>query len=237
MVPETVTSVLSRSLPHVAALLAILACAPSLTAQDLDETQHGNRLRSGDRVTVKLYTSAGQEVAVVGGQRTIDADGQIFLPYIRTIRVSEYDQTALREELTARYSAFYADPVVDVTVELRVSVTGAVANAGQFYLDPTATVVDAIARAGGMYSELAVSTLQIPADQGSVRLVRDGEPIILNLRPDEITDEILHMRIQSGDWIYVPFRGRSQVRDEILFWGGVIGFVVNVIGLVILIGN
>ena len=45
------------------------------------------------------------------------------------------------------------------------------------------------------------------------------------------------MRIQSGDWIHVPYRERSRVRDEIQFWGSVVSFAASVVGLVILINR
>ncbi len=120
-------------------------------------------------------------------------------------------------------------------MELRVSVTGSVRSAGQLYLDPTATITDAIARAGGMAAEVAVIGNQIPANQAEVRLVRDGGTTILNLRPDEVQDSVLQMRIKSGDWIHVPPRDRSRVRDEIQFWGSVLSFVSSIAAVVVLI--
>jgi protein involved in polysaccharide export with SLBB domain len=207
------------------------------TRQD-DHAQSSFSLRAGDHVQIELYTAAGVQVNVVGGKRTIDQGGEVFLPYIGTLFVADLNQTSLREVLTERYKAFYENPVVDVTVELHVSVTGSVGRSGQYFLSPTATIIDAIAQAGGMSPEIiSAANTGIPADQSKVRLVRDGVTQILNLRPDEITNEILHMPIQSGDWIYVPPRTRSRVRDEISFWGNVLGFVTNMIALIFIIGN
>ncbi len=206
--------------------------------KEQDHVEHGFALRSGDHVQIELYTAAGVEVNVVGGKRTIDQRGEVFLPYIGTLFVADLNPTTLREILTERYEAFYENPVVDVTVELHVSVTGSVGRSGQYFLSPTSTIIDAIAQAGGMAPEIiSANNAGIPADQSRVRLVRDGVTQILNLRPDEITDDLLHMSIQSGDWIYVPPRTRSRVRDEISFWGNVLGFVTNMIALIFIIGN
>ncbi len=219
---------LQRALPLIA---LVLLATRSLAAQDT--TSYA--IRPGDRVTVQVFTAAGERVDVVAGQRIVNRKGDIFLPYAGTVHVSGLDEMGLRELLTQAYGGFYSDPVVDVKVELRVSVTGAVRLAGQYFLDPTATILDAVATAGGMATEYAVASSQIPADQQNVRLVRDGKTLILNLRPDEVADSVLRMRIRSGDWINVPTRDRSRVRDDIQFWGGVLSFVTSLVGLVYLI--
>jgi len=199
--------------------------------------RQGYALRSGDRMEIDLYTAAGDEVTVVGGERYIDVNGDVFLPMVGTLNVLGMDQTALRLELTRRYAPFFSDPVLDVQVDLHVSVTGAVGSAGGYYLPPTSTILDLIAEAGGMAPELSVQGLNLPSNQSAVRLVRDGITHVLNLRPDEVSDSVLHMLIQSGDWVHVPNQARSRVRDELQFWGGLISFVANLVAVVIFIGN
>ena len=216
-------------LPRILALGFLLATTP-LAAQVDDYA-----IRPGDRITTRLFTAAGDEVVVVNDQRIVDADGDLYFPYVGSVRVAGTDETSLRNLLRTRYGAFYDEPVVDVKVELRVNVTGSVGNPGQFFLDPTATVLDAMAAAGGIGSEYAVATVQLPADPTAVRLVRDGELQVLNLRPEEVQDTVLTMRVRSGDWFHVPSRARSRVRDEITFWGSVLSFVGSAVALVILI--
>lgn len=225
--------------------LAVLVCTALLPLQaqaqaeeEHAEDEHGYAIRAGDRVTIDVYTSAGAEVPAIGGERTIGLNSELYLPYIGSVSVADHDQASLRELLTELYGEYYTDAVVDVTVKLRVRVTGSVGDPGLLYIDPTSTIIDAIAEAGGMTAELTAAGLQnIPSDQSQVRLVRDGVTTILNLRPDEITEEVIHMLIQSGDWIHVPPRTRSQVRDEIQFWGGILGFITNIAALIILAGR
>lgn len=221
-------------LQRALSLIALVFLAVSgLSAQDT--TSYA--VRPGDRVTVQVFTAAGERVDVVGGQRIIDRTGDIFLPYVGTVHVAGLDEMGLRDLLTRRYGSFYSDPVVDVKVELRVNVTGAVGHPGQYFLDPTATLVDAVATAGGMASEYAVTNVQIAADQSRVRLVRNGRSYTVNLRPSEVADSVLLMRIRSGDWIHVPARERSRVRDNVQFWGSVLSFVASFVGLIYLIGH
>jgi len=223
---------LPRALIPSCLLAALLSASPA-TAQD----DVGYSIRSGDRVTTQLFSAAGEEVSVIEGERVVDRNGDVFLPFVGSIHVSGLDETQLRELLTERYSRFYDQPVVDVRVALRVNITGAVGNPGQFFMDPTSTVADAIAEAGGIGPEFAVSSIQLPADPESVRLVRDGETLILNLQPREVSDAVLNMRIQSGDWFHIPYQSRSRVRDEVQFWGSVVSFAASIVGLVVLISR
>jgi protein involved in polysaccharide export with SLBB domain len=219
-------------LHRVRSLLApaflLLSLAIPLSAQD-----PGYALRPGDRITLDVFTAAGERVDVVSGVRILDREGRVFLPYVGTVLASGMDETGLRESLTERYGDFYDDPVVNVKVELRLNITGSVGRPGQYFLDPSATIVDALAEAGGATAEVAVNTIQIPADQSQVRLVRDGGTILLNVRPDEITTEVIQMRVHSGDWIHVPARQRSRIRDELTFWGSIVSFLSGVATLIV----
>ena len=226
-------------LPRALAALFLVTSMPVAgAAQGGDPEPTGYSLRSGDRMEIDLYTSAGLRVTVVGGERYLDVNGEVFLPYVGPVNVLGLNQSELRLELTKLYTEFYDDPVLDVQVELGVSVTGSVQSPGRYHLAPTATILDAIAEAGGMLPELTSSGLNnIPADQSRVRLVRDGVTNVLNLRPDEVMDSILQLPIQSGDWLHVPNAARSRVRDELQFWGGLLSFVANLVAVVIFIGN
>jgi len=227
--PQTLLRVLTL-------LLLLPLILPAAATSQAIPVDYG--VRPGDKVTVLLYTGAGVEVGGVGGERIIDRGGQIFLPYVGPTSVAGLDQAGIRELLTERYATFYQGHVVSVKVELSVSVTGAVRNAGKFFVSPTSSVIDAIASAGGMVSELtAGGGTGIPADQTRVRLVRDGQTTVLNLRPDDISPEVLLLPAQSGDWIHVPNQARSRVRDEIQFWGSIMSFVASVAAVIVLIGR
>jgi len=194
-------------------------------------------VRPGDQVVTDFFTASGDRLQVIAGTRTVDREGNLFFPYIGTVNVSGMDARAIRETLEARYSeGFYTDPVVDITVQLRVNVTGAVRLAGSYLVDPSSTVVDVLGRAGGAGLDVAVTSNQIPADPERVRLIRDGETLILDLRPETASPDFLQLRVQSGDWIFVPPQGRSHIRDEIQFWGSVLGFIGSLAAVAILIG-
>lgn len=220
-----------RSALFLSGLLAVLAVSAR------GQQGEAYAIRPGDKVTVEVFTAAGERVSVVQGERILDRAGDVFLPYVGTIRAAGLDQTTLRELLVREYNRFYADPVVDVKVELQVNVTGAVRTPGRFFLDPTARLFDAIAAAGGATIEHAVTGNQIPSDQRNVQLVREGQRSTLNFHPADVTDETLRMRIRSGDWIHVPAQRRTGIRDEAIFWGSLVSFAASVVSLIFVISR
>ena len=215
-------------------LAGFLALAP---ASALAQQESLYALRPGDRVTIEVFTSAGEKVDVVAGERILDRNGDVYLPYLGTIHADGLDQNSLRELLVAGFAGFYAEPVVNVKVQLRVNVTGAVPKPGQYFLDPTATLLDALSSAGGANTEFAVTGNMIPGDAKNIQLVRDGVRQVLNFHPAEISDETLQLRIRSGDWLHVPSENKTAVRDQVLFWGGLVSLASSTISLVILIAR
>ncbi len=211
------------------AVLALVLMQAPLSAQ-AQSTTYG--LKAGDRITVEFYASSGVEVPEIAGERTIARDGSVYMPLIGRLDVTGLDATAIREALESRYEPFYSDAVIDVVAELRLSVTGAVRSPGNFFVDPTSTLVDVLAMAGGASAELSVSNINIPSDPSQVRLVRNGETQILDMRADFIDPSVATMRVESGDWLYVPPRERSRIRDEITFWGSIIGFITSIFVLI-----
>jgi polysaccharide export outer membrane protein len=233
-------SLLARSRPilALAALLAGLLGSPLAGQAPSVETQvYG--LRPGDRLTISFYTAAGRELPEVAGRRTVDRNGEIFLPYVGTVAVEGLDATEVRARLVELYGGFYADPVVDVVAELRVNVTGAVNAPGNYYLDPSSTVLDALAAASGTGLDVGGFGVggTVPSDISRVRLVRDGRTRILDLSPDDIAPEALSLRIQSGDWVFVPALRQSRLRQEVLFWGNVVGLLASVVSVIVVVSN
>ena len=85
--------------------------------------------------------------------------------------------------------------------------------------------------------EYAINLQVIPSDPSQVRLVRDGASIVFSVRPDDITEETLELRVRSGDWIHVPTKSRSRIRDEVTFWGSLLSITSSFISLIILLNN
>ena len=130
----------------------------------------------------------------------------------------------------------FASDRLTVNVKLQVNITGVVGSPGHYLFDPTTTVVDALAQAGGTGLEFTIAN-NAAADLEHARMVRDGETIFLDLRPESPDLSVIEMRIQSGDWIHVPPKERSRLRDDITFWSGVLSLVASVAAMVVLVGG
>lgn len=235
--PVSSLAVLSRFLVFTAGF-SLIATASTLSAQ-VTGTDLIYGLRPGDRINISFYTAAGEELVEVAGQRTVDRNGEIFLPYVGTVEVEGLDATEIRRRLVDLYSAFYTDPVVDVTAELRVNITGAVNGPGNYLLDPTSTLLDALAAARGAGLDVGGFGFggAIPSDLERVRLVRDGQTYILDFSPENISSEVLALRIQSGDWLFVPPLRQSRIRQEVLFWSNVAGLLLSVVSIIVVASN
>lgn len=194
-------------------------------------------VQPGDQVVIAFYTAAGVELSEVSGERTVDPNGEIFLPFLGSVPVLGAQTPEIRKMLESRYGELYSNPVVEVVTNVSVNITGAVRNPGHFFLSPSSTLIDALARAGGTSSEVDVGLQGGAADPSQVRLVRGGVGTVIDLRPLEISREVVNLQVQSGDWIFVPRARRSEMRDDINFWNSILATLLTLATLTYLIQN
>lgn len=220
-------------------LTALAALIPSLFA--LPATAQGYGVRPGDQVVIDFFTAAGEEIQEIAGDRTVDGEGNLFLPYVGSVPVEGRDAVGIRELLNRLYANLYPEAVIDVEVSMRVSVTGSVRTPNVYYLDPTTTLLQALAHAGGEGFVQGVAASQfsrgIP-DLTQVRLVRGDSTLVINLSADNEHIEEVNRPIESGDWLYVPtVRSAFSLRENVTFWGSVVSLVATVAFLVNQLGG
>ncbi len=180
----------------VAAAVAVLCLCTSarLGAQVPQPTGYG--VHPGDQITTDFYTAGGEALASVRGDRLVDREGNVFFPYVGTVHVEGLDVEGIRSLLLQKFDPFYNDPVITANVKLKVNITGMVGRPGHYFLDPTATIVEALSNAGGVGSELGITNTGAAADVAHVRLVREGQTRTLDLRPEIADPVVLELRIQ-----------------------------------------
>lgn len=146
----------------------------------------GVGIRPGDAVRVRVYRDSA-----ISGEYPVNENGDVVFPVIGRERVSGLTPDSLRARLRSAYGQYYRDPVLDVTVLRRVSILGAVRQPGLYPVDPTVSLAEALATAGGMTGS---------ADRGGIRLIREGRVL-----REELDRETLLGRtpIRSGDRIFV----------------------------------
>lgn len=146
-------------------------------------------LRQGDIVRLRIWREED-----MSGDYPVNEAGEVVLPRVGTLRVAGEMPDAIKARITQAYSRFLQNPSIEVTLLRRVQVLGAVRNPGLYPVDPTMTVSDALALAGGTTSE---------GSPNRVVLIRGGERLPVKL---EANTPIAGSAIRSGDQIYVDQR-------------------------------
>ena len=161
MPPNTIARTTFFSLRYArwAALAALLlsaaACAkpgPYIWVTQLPRDQLDLRvvttISPGDVVDVRVF---GQENMSAKGQ--VRLDGTLTLPLLGAVQVAGQRPEDLAKQLKQRLTQYIVAPEVTVVIELsrvNVGVIGEVRTPGIYELDSPATVLSALAKAGGM---------------------------------------------------------------------------------------
>jgi polysaccharide export outer membrane protein len=172
-------------------------------------------LRSGDLVRLRIWREPE-----MSGDYTVNEAGEVVLPRVGAIAVAGELPDAVKGRITQAYSRFLQNPSIEVTLLRRVQVLGAVRNPGLYPVDPTMTVSDALALAGGTTSE---------GSPNRVVLIRGGERLPVKL---EANTPIAGAAIRSGDQIYVD--QRSWISRNT---GVVTAAITGVVSLIIAFGT
>jgi polysaccharide export outer membrane protein len=143
-------------------------------------------LRPGDALLLKVYREPDLSDTI-----QVDEDGRAVFPLLGPRVVTEIPADSLKRQLVADYRQYVKSPAIEVKVLRRVSVLGEVKKPGLYPVDPTITLTDALALAGGPTPA---------ADRSDIQLLRDGEIVRKSL---EETRAIAYTPIRSGDQIVV----------------------------------
>jgi len=171
---------------------ALLFSLPLLLAQDA-------LLRSGDSLDLRIGGVPPEEVQQVSGTYTIDGDGYVNLPHIGKVRAAQTTQSELQRAIESGYVTrqIYTNPSITLSIPnmARFVNTGGEVKAPQrvpFTAD--LTLLGAISASGG-FTDFA--------DQGKVRLLRDGNVTIVNVKQVRKEPQ-KDIRLKPGDRIEVP---------------------------------
>lgn len=197
-------------------VLSLLAAIPAeLSAQaSRVEVEAPDRIYPGDLIKLDVWREED-----LSGEFLVDRSRIVVLPLVGRYDVSDETPESFEAKVVAAMQAEIANPSIDVTVLRRVRVTGFVMEGGVFSLDPTTTVADALAMAGGL-SQDGVA--------GRVLLYRAGLVVASNLDLDR---SIYESAIRSGDELRVPQRSWVARNSGALITGAsaFVGILVTLI--------
>jgi polysaccharide export outer membrane protein len=187
----------------------IIAFAISLLAlMQASAKPEDYRLGAGDLLKIAVF-----DHDELGVDARISQSGNITFPLIGQIQVAGLS-TRDAELLLARRlieGGFVKQPQVSVLVSeyqsQKVSVMGQVAKPGQYPLDASKKVLDALALAGGVLNDTAAD---------DVTLVRaDGSRIVIDLQKLFDGDPAVNLVVQDGDTVFVAHAPQFYIYGQV----------------------
>lgn len=178
----------------VALALALLAgLAAPAAAQNPPSAPDSLRVlavRPGDVVKIQVW---GHDE--LSGEFPVDENYDLFYPIVGAINVRELSVRQLRDRLNHELESLFQHPFIVVTPLFRVAVLGEVMRPSLYSVDPTMTIFDIIALAGGVTRD---------ANSRKLQLLRGGEEVRLALDATSIGRATLRdLGVRSGDHIVV----------------------------------
>ncbi|MBM3908272.1 MAG: hypothetical protein FJ363_09405 [Gemmatimonadetes bacterium] len=146
-------------------------------------------LRPGDAVRVIVPRDT-----TISGTYAVDQGAHVAFPIIGRFNVGGQPWSAVSAPLMAAFRRELREPGITLIPMRRVVVLGAVNKAGDYLIEPSASLSSAVAASGGATPDGTVRR---------IRILRDSLTIVANAPRGQ---EILEMPVQSGDRIFVQQR-------------------------------
>ena len=183
----------------LAPILMLAGAASAQTpAPDADGRGAPDAYRIGpeDQLLISVWKNDAMSRSVL-----VRPDGKIALPLLNDVQAAGLTALELRDVLTTKLKDFIPNPEVTVIVSdvrsLKVSVIGEVARPGRYELKSWATVLDALALAGGFTQYASRSKIVILHPKG-----KSMEKIPFNY--NEVSGKQENFYLRNGDIVLVP---------------------------------
>lgn len=181
-----------RSLRTVLLMASLCVTPPLVHAQSAPTAPSdtsGGTLKPGDVVRLKIWREPD-----LSGDFVVDEHGGVVVPKLGRVPVVGLSPDSLKSQLINSYSVYLRNPSIDVVLLRRITILGGVRNPGLYPVDPTMTLADAYALAGGISPEGKLNELE---------LVRGNQRTLYKLSG---STRIADTPLRSGDQLYVPTR-------------------------------
>lgn len=157
-------------------------------------------------------------------EQVISPDGRVSFLQAENILAAGLTIDELRAKFDEKLSEFYRNPHTIITPvayrSKKYVVLGSVVNAGVFGLDRPMTVIEAVARAGGLETGLYQANTVELADLTRSFLVRDGEKVPVDFEKlFQHGDLSQNVALAPGDYLYIGQASANEIY--------VLGQVVN----------
>ena len=175
----------------------------TIIPQNNDKNYH---LGAGDVITIEVWG-----YPELSGKHFVGPDGQITLPLVGPVRVSEFSREHAAKVITDKLAPYYVDLSTTVRVEdyasNRILVLGRVTHPGEITFGMTSpTLLEAISKAGGFAeaSGLPAEAQSLPYTHCAIFRGRD-QLVWIELEPLLTGKDLsLNLKLQRNDIVYIP---------------------------------
>lgn len=176
-------------------LLAFLAlfAAAGLPAQEPPIVSQGAltySLRPGDLVQITVW---GRDA--YSGRFQVDERGALHYPGLGEINATEMTLAELRDTIRTELERVFVAPLVTITPLFRIAVLGEVRQPGLYTVDPTLSVLDVVALAGGPSPVGNLAKIVVRRPSGETKLSFDDQA----MRGRTLQE----VGVRSGDQVFV----------------------------------
>ena len=183
-------------------LIAFSMCLPVWASQELtpEEVPEDYVIGLEDVLSINVWREPDLSIKEV----IVRPDGKISMPLIGDIQTSGLTPMQLGEHITEEMKHYVASPTVSVVVlkigSRYISIVGKVARPGIYYLGSTMTVLELLARAGGLQEEAKEKDISVVREEGgrSVRFPFNYRDVS---KGKNLNQNII---LKNGDVVIVP---------------------------------
>jgi polysaccharide biosynthesis/export protein len=172
-------------------------------------------LQPGDLVRLKIWREPD-----LSGDYRLDENGVATFPKIGPLSVGRLSTDSLKTLLVSSYSRYLQNPSVEVTFLRRVNVLGEVKNPGLYDVDPTMTVADVLAMAGGVTSD---------GNSKKIELLRLGQEGSTHVSSGSL---LADSPLRSGDQLRVPQRSWLSRNAGVVVGAGITSVAIIVTAVI-----
>ena len=188
--------------------------------------------RIGPRDVLTLTIYAGGEKQHVSNM-TVSSQGMINVPFIGPIKAEDLTISQLEDKITKPLAAdYFVNPEVNIVISeyhsLHYYISGAVGIPGLYEMKSKATLLELIAKAGGVMEGhgnivyiLHPSSEQTPQNKENQTLDSDKGPLKINL--NKLLDKgdlSQNVDLESGDVVYIPLQSSQNLSASKIYVEG-----------------
>jgi len=164
---------------------------------------------------------------------TVSGKGMINVPYIGSTKVNGRTITELEAVITEQLSKdYYVNPEVNISVKeyhsIQYFISGAVKSPGLYEMSSQATLMELIAKAGGVLPERGNIAYVLRASAKQIANGKDAETMLAHQKPVKVSltslldegDMRHNLSLKSGDVVYIPLSKALNLAESKIYVDG-----------------